>query len=218
MMKSLIMKLMAGMALGITTFFFSGVIAWAGAAQKTGNPLTETTLTEEAYSHLKLEREEILEILWEYVKRGEFPFGQADAVAISRKDPHFDPNRILTHRILGPNGVLCALAHLISKSGDEDLVTRLAEKENHFCVGKDHNQNVEKWILTSGLTREECIQIQMPAMGGPERRITIAPVAPTEEDNQRRIQNHLLTILRMFEKNSDESLKTAAKRYLEAKS
>ena len=216
MMRSLIMKLMAGMALGITTFFFSGVIVWAGAAQKTGTPLEKMTLTEEeVYSHLKLER---LEILWEYVKRGEFPFGKKDAVAISRKDPHFDPNRILTHRILGPNGVLCALAHLISKSGDEDLVTRLAEKENHFCVGKDHNQNVEKWILTSGLTREECIQIQYPAMGGPERRITIAPVAPTEEDNQRRIQNHLLTILRMFEKNSDESLKIAAKRYLETKS
>ena len=66
--------------------------------------------------------------------------------------------------ILGPNGSLCALAHLVSRSGNEALVNELAKKENYFCVGKDRNSAVEKWIRTSGLTLEECIQIQEPGM------------------------------------------------------
>ncbi|MDP6959178.1 MAG: hypothetical protein QF645_10255 [Planctomycetota bacterium] len=213
-MKNIIRDLVAGVAFGVTTLLFSGAIVWASLPEKPSAPRTE----EAVYKYLQQQRENQIKTLQEYVKQGAFPFGKEGALDLSKEDPHFDPNQPLTHRILGPNGVLCALAHLISKSGHEDLVNRLAEKENHFCVGKDHNQNVEKWILTSGLTREECIQIQMPAMGGPERRITIAPVAPTEEDNQRFILNHLLTILRTFKKNSDESLKIAAKRYLETKS
>ncbi len=188
------------------------IIAWG-----TGSP---AWADDTDHDHLINQREKMIRLLEEYAKKGEFPFGKKDSKAISKEDPHFDPKQRLTHRIIGPNGFLCALAHLISKSGNEDLVKDLEKNDNHFCVGKDRHKGVEKWILTSGLTLEECIQIQFPGRtsGQPEPRDPGLLSLNGEMTNFYQIQRHLLEVVAALKKNTKKSLHTAMERLDKAKS
>ena len=212
-MKNIIRDLVAGVAFGVTTLLFSGTIAWADLPEKPTSPQTE----ENIYPFLKQQREERIKALEKYASEGKFPYGKEGSPELPEDDPHFDPFDPLTHRILGPNGVLCALAHLISESGHDDLVKLLAKEANHFCVGKDKHKAVEKWILSSGLTPKECIDIQRPGAMRIEERPPEDP-AFLEMVNQRRIQGLLWKVIRDLKRNSEKSLSVAVERYRKAKS
>ncbi len=112
---------------------------------------------------------------------------------------------------MGPNGALCAVAYLISESGHEILMKHFAKELNHFCVGKDKNKAVEKWILSSGLTLEEVIDIQRPGM-------IIETGEAGEIKNRIRIKTLLMRVAKKIFKSKEKSLRIAVERYMQAKS
>jgi hypothetical protein len=57
-------------------------------------------------------------------------------------------------------GRMCPMAHLISKSGHDDLVTAVAAQNNALRLADVTEGPLVDWILDSGLTREEVIEIQ----------------------------------------------------------
>jgi len=57
-------------------------------------------------------------------------------------------------------GRMCPMAHLISKSGHDDLVTSVAAQNNALRLADVTEGPLVDWILDSGLTREEVIEIQ----------------------------------------------------------
>ena len=212
MVKSLIMKLMAGMALGITALLFSTATAWGSVPQESETTLKPLSESEgDVYVFLEKKRLITMMNLQKYIQQGNFPFGKKNPLPIPKNDPHFDPNQPLTHRIMGPNGALCAVAYLISESGHEILMKHFAKELNHFCVGKDKNKAVEKWILSSGLTLEEVIDIQRPGM-------IIETGEAGEIKNRIRIKTLLMRVAKKIFKSKEKSLRIAVERYMQAKS
>jgi hypothetical protein len=211
-MKNLTLKLLIGIALGTTALLFSSTTAWGSVPQESETTLKPLSESEgDIYVFLEQKRQITMMNLQKYIHQGNFPFGEKDTLAIPKNDPHFDPKQPLTHRIMGPNGALCAVAYLISESGHEILMKHFAKERNHFCVGKDKNKAVEKWILSSGLTLEEVIDIQRPGM-------IIETGEPGEIKNRIRIKTLLMRVGKKIFRSNEESLRIAVERYMQARS
>ena len=179
----------------------------------------EDTLRETLYQRLQAERERQIERLRQYRTAGEFPYGGEDDSPVAVADPHFDPDQPRTHRFIGPNGVLCALANLISESGRRDLVDRIFKTHNHFCVALENRDDVAEWILVSGLTKEECILIQKPGFRpdkfpNPLQELELITV-DVEELQKQSVIRHLSEMEEKLRRDSESSLRTAVDRLIE---
>lgn len=60
------------------------------------------------------------------------------------------------------DGHLCAAATIIWKSGQHDLVDRVADQNNFIKLADIKQGPLMDWILTSGFTQEELVAIQKP--------------------------------------------------------
>ena len=77
MMRSLIMKLMAGMALGITALLFSTATAWGSVPQESETTLKPLSESEgDVYVFLEKKRLITMMNLQKYIQQGNFPFGK----------------------------------------------------------------------------------------------------------------------------------------------
>lgn len=78
-------------------------------------------------------------------------------------------------------GTRCALAHLIDRSGEPDLVLELAEQFNNAYISQlPYDRKLESWLARHGFTPEEVAFIQAPGTIGPPGRIPgEAPVEST---------------------------------------
>lgn len=63
-------------------------------------------------------------------------------------------------------GRLCALAYLISETGNQELVEELVKNENNALVKEFTNPHIAQWLVDHGLSSEEAARIQ-PAYGDP---------------------------------------------------
>lgn len=85
-----------------------------------------------------------------------------------------------------PDGHLCAVATMIDKSGQHDLVEQTAQDENFVRIADLSSGPVVDWLLVSGLTQEEAVMIQQPSAADVEQM----------EAEQRREQRRLARKLR----------------------
>jgi hypothetical protein len=154
---------------------------------------------------LRANRQARLKTLKDYVKRGQFPFGVDKAQAIESEDPHFNNQHPRAHRFRGNNGKLCALAYLINTAGQTSIVERVVKSDNHYCVGKDQNLEIDKWIEKSGLTVEECISIQAPS-DVPATKLDLEVRLSPQETQQRRLRESLEAVIVKLEARTESSL------------
>ncbi|HWU86515.1 MAG TPA: hypothetical protein VN253_04545 [Kofleriaceae bacterium] len=61
-----------------------------------------------------------------------------------------------------PDGHLCAVATMMDKGGQHDLVERTAEDQNFVRIADLSSGSLVDWVLLSGLTQEEIVMIQQP--------------------------------------------------------
>jgi hypothetical protein len=80
--------------------------------------------------------------------------------------------RVYPHNLYGegrrnvwtdPDGHLCAVATMMEKGGQHDLVVRTAEEQNFVRISDLASGPLVDWVLVSGLTQEEVVMIQQPS-------------------------------------------------------
>ena len=86
----------------------------------------------------------------------------------------------------------------------QKIVNNVVDTDNHYCVGKDDNADIDLWIKNSGLTVEECIAIQAPSDRGPEENIEAH--LSLKEAQRRRLQNALQEVIVKLEAQTESSL------------
>jgi len=144
--------------------------------------------TEELYRTLSAQRKLQIERVREYRERGVFPLN------------HENPGEPV-FVFMGPDGELCAVANLVFESGGQELVRRIARENNHLRISDVTDGPVLQWILSSGLTKEECAFIQKPYIGD-------------DDDEVRRIQSHLIEVEEKLIDEGETSLRIAVARAL----
>jgi hypothetical protein len=86
--------------------------------------------------------------LWLYRERGRFP---QNAYHPGRRVPYF----------VGANGEMCAVGHLIARSGRIDIVERIARTRNNATIGElAGDPALLAWLDSNGLTLAEAARIQ----------------------------------------------------------
>lgn len=128
---------------------------------------TEAALREAEHDHLTADqrrrRATALDRLAEYRERGEFPTNRT----VAGRRPLF----------VGSDGTPCAVAHLLSADGREDLVAAVMAEDPTVAVEdlpEDHP--VVEWVEASGLTRAEAARIQPTYPDGVQFATTCGPV------------------------------------------
>jgi hypothetical protein len=86
---------------------------------------------------------------------------------------------------LDADGHFCAAATIIKMSGQDALVSKVAEQNNFIRLADVKQGPLMDWIMTSGFTQAEIAMIQEPFMPV-VREPAIAPVAPILVDNKLR--------------------------------
>jgi hypothetical protein len=128
-----------------TLFLISMLGVGAGSAVAAPAPANDEAST--ARAELAQRREEMIVALHRYWMRGDFPVNlyQAKMVNIFRDDA----------------GRLCAVANLVHASGHDDLVDGQVAADNYIRL-KDLGTDgpLADWILGSGFTREELVDLQ----------------------------------------------------------
>lgn len=76
---------------------------------------------------------------------------------------------------LDEDGNFCAAATIIRMSGQDDLVSKVAEQNNFIRLADVKQGPLMSWILTSGLTQDEIAAIQEPFMDVSDR-----PLEPSQ--------------------------------------
>src|SRR6185503_4294446 len=136
-------------------FFIVGcaAVALAGSAQGVSASDRPASLDARLRAKLGEQRERMIDRLHEYWTRGDF---------VQNPDPKGGPGNF----ILDGRGKPCPLASIIIESGRRDLVEEAARKNNNVKIVDLRDGPVVDWILSSGLTQEECILIQQPSRSG----------------------------------------------------
>ncbi len=106
-------------------------------------------------------------------------------------------------------GVRCAMANLVHQDGHRKLVKGIAAGDNDYTFGEGVDGELEQWLLTSGLTLEEAVFVQVPDMridpGWPD-------VVDLREMEIQRIQMHLSLALMQLENTEQANLDLAIDR------
>ena len=91
-------------------------------------------------------RRATLDLLRDYRRNGVFP--------VNTYRPHASP--VLVDR----DGTRCAVAHLMDKTGAEDLVLKLDRRDKFVWVEDIEDHEVARWLSSVGLTTREAALIQ----------------------------------------------------------
>jgi hypothetical protein len=155
-----------------------------------------------------------LGVLRDYIAAGRFPRNR--------------DNHNTTPVFVDEYGVRCAVAEMIHDGGHYTLVSRVRQTNNRVKIMDITDGPVRDWILTSGLTQEECALIQPSYPCDPP-----LTKAEAEAERQRmarelealrlwllaevdRLRQHLSGVLRKLEADTDASLDLALERLLKA--
>ncbi|HEX5062581.1 MAG TPA: hypothetical protein VFV99_24580 [Kofleriaceae bacterium] len=140
-----------------------------------------------------------------YQKRGVFPSNT------------FKPGKLNVW--LDADGHFCAAATIIKMSGQDDLVTKVAEQNNFIRLADVKQGPLMDWILTSGLTQDEIAAIQepfRPVVDEPK----LEPVKPILVDaklrqaEDARLRAKYTAVDKMIVKNAKQSLDLATDRLM----
>lgn len=120
------------------------------------------------------------------------------------------------------HGHACSVAHLMIRSGRQASAEKIARSNNHVYVADVSEGPLVEWILQSGLTQEECAQIQpayefewdRDAQYRSSRSPREAPVVEGSEEERQRIRDHLAKGEKQFRDRTHESLALAVRRSL----
>jgi hypothetical protein len=113
------------------------------------------------------------------------------------------------------DGHLCAAATIIDKSGQHDLVRRVAEQSNFIKLADVTQGPLMTWILTSGFTQDEVAAIQEPffRVGEPaEPRPVIIADRRSAEDQ--RLRERYTTVTKQLVDSEQKSLDLATDRLM----
>ena len=142
---------------------------------------------------LSEQREHMIGRLHDYWTRGDF---------VQNPDPKGGPGNF----ILDDRGKPCPLASIIIESGRRDLVYEAARTNNNVKIVDLHDGPVLDWILSSGLTQEECVLIQRPSKSGE----AAAPIVRRQESE--RLAAQLSEVEQTLRASTERSLNVALKR------
>jgi len=142
---------------------------------------------------LSEQREHMIDRLHAYWTRGDF---------VQNPDPKGGPGNF----ILDDRGTPCPLASIIIESGRRDLVQEAARTNNNVKIVDLRDGPVLDWILSSGLTQEECVLIQQPSRSGE----AAAPIVRRQESE--RLAEQLSQVEQTLRASSERSLTVALKR------
>jgi hypothetical protein len=84
-----------------------------------------------------------------------------------------------------PDDHLCAVATMMEKAGQHDLVERTAKDQNFVRIADLASGPLVDWVLVSGLTQEEAVMIQQPSQADIEQ------MEAAERREQRRLARKL---------------------------
>jgi hypothetical protein len=146
-------------------------------------------------SYLTAQRKLELQRLDEYGKAGQF------AMADSRVD-----GRGLRFVWRDGSGRLCAMAHLVAKSGREDLVEKVASTDNSLQLANVKDGELYEWMLRSGLTQEEIQLVQFPGFSLQQRDLQTMAI-----EIQRK-KEHFANVVVILRETSDKSVEVALAR------
>jgi hypothetical protein len=110
-----------------------------------------------------------------YRERGVFPHnydfaGQAVPYFVDRK-----------------TGTLCAVAHLLERTGRRDIVDRVARADNNVWVAElAGDAEFESWLDANGVTLQEAARIQVPYVGPEPRPMPSGP--PPQSASSRQLE------------------------------
>jgi hypothetical protein len=112
---------------------------------------------------LKTKRNDLLNLLHEYWTKGVFP-----------KNYDYPDQRKTC--FIDKDGAICAVGYLLEQTTSRQVAEGINRAHQYEELLAMNNSTVDKWILTSGLTKEECAMIQ-PAYG-PTPVYTYNHIAP----------------------------------------
>lgn len=96
---------------------------------------------------LQIKRNHLLDLLHDYWVNGVFPknYDYTD-----QRKPCF----------IDKDGTICAVGYLVEQTTSRQVAENINSKHKYDELLAMNNQTVDNWVLTSGLTKEECAMIQ----------------------------------------------------------
>jgi hypothetical protein len=140
--------------------------------------------------------------------------------------PHNETVAPSLHMFKDAAGRLCAVANLVQTDGRADLVDTTVREHNDLAIADVHGGPMMDWILTSGLTQEELVRIQLPApMYTAKPRPRVAPPSPatwnmaenepmSEVRMNAAVARHVVEVERELLASSAKSLDVAVQRFI----
>jgi len=144
------------------------------------------------YRELKRHRAIQIDRLHGYTTRGRFP---RNTDFPERRMPYF----------VDRYGTRCAVGELMWQSGHRAAVLGIARAHNQVRVMDVSNGPLVDWVLSSGLTQEECAHVQ------PSYEFYFTAT----EGERERVQTHLRKVEARLRAQSEQSLGRALRRYLD---
>lgn len=150
----------------------------------------------ERYVALAKSRQRNLDRLDAYIRNGVFPL-------------NLDFPGQLVPYFVDAKGTPCAVAHFLREDGLGDVVSAVVKADNHVRVMDVKEGPLADWILRSGLTQEECAEIQ-PTYGFREQK----PLSDEEKAKmeQKRVRDRLTQTLQKLRGATHRSLPVALRR------
>lgn len=96
---------------------------------------------------LQTKRNHLLDLLHDYWRKGVFPKNYDYA---NQRKPCF----------IDKEGTICAVGYLVEQTTSRQVADDINSKNKYDELLAMNNSTVDNWILTSGLTKEECAMIQ----------------------------------------------------------
>lgn len=121
---------------------------------------------------------------------------------------------------LDEDGNFCAAATIIKRSGQDDLVNKVAEQNNFIRLADVKQGPLMDWILTSGFTQDEIAMIQEPfdPVMMPKRPLEPSPVLTVDAKKRKAEDARLIAKYKQVEKqlvkNHKKSLDKAVDRLM----
>ena len=115
------------------------------------------------------------------------------------------------------DGNLCAVATMMWKGGAHDLVNRVVDQNNFIKLVDVKQGPVMDWILTSGFTQEELVQVQRPGFSVSRRPVPDG--GSVDAELRRRETDRMAGVYQKVEKslvdNEQKSLDLATDRLMQ---
>jgi len=98
-------------------------------------------------TQLQTKRKHLLDLLHNYWTNGIFP---KNYDYIDQRKPCF----------IDKNGAICAVGYLVEQTTNRQVADNINSRHKYDELLAMNDQTVDNWVLTSGLTKEECAMIQ----------------------------------------------------------